>query len=270
MSDWNPDQYRKFDAERSLPFWELIGLIEPTNPDSTASASGFDRMIDLGCGDGELTAAAVERLGVRHAVGLDSSPAMLDRTSSRQRPGLHFELGNLATWTSDADYDVVLANASLQWVPDHDKVIARWTDALKPGGQLAVQVPANGAHASHLVANEGGATEPFLSAMGGTVPVDPSAAHVLSPERYAEVLFELGYETQHVRLRVYPHVLHRSADVVEWVRGTNLNRFFERLPAELHEPFVDTYRSALLQRIGSHEPYLYAFKRILMWARRAA
>ena len=46
---------------------------------------------------------------------------MLDRASSRQRPGLHFELGNLATWTSDADYDVVLANASLQWVPDHER-----------------------------------------------------------------------------------------------------------------------------------------------------
>jgi trans-aconitate 2-methyltransferase len=268
MSDWNPEQYRKFDAERSAPFWELIGLLEPTNPRSTATASGIDRMIDLGCGDGELTSAAVERLGVRHGVGLDSSPAMLATASVRERPGLKFELGDLAVWTSDADHDVVLANASLQWVPDHEKVLSRWTDALKPGGQLAVQVPANGTHASHLVANEVGATEPFLAAMGGSVPVDPSATNVLAPEHYAEVLFELGYEAQHVRLRVYPHVLHSSDDVVEWVRGTNLNRFFARLPADLHEPFVDAYRSALLERIGRHEPYLYAFKRILMWARR--
>ena len=71
-----------------------------------------------------------------------------------------------------------------------------------------------------------------------------------------------------MRLRVYPHVLASSSDVVEWVRGTNLNRFFERLPAELHEPFVEAYRTALLARIGVHSPYLYAFKRILMWARR--
>ncbi len=139
-----------------------------------------------------------------------------------------------------------------------------------PGGQLAVQVPANGTHASHVVANEVGATEPFLSAMGGTVPVDPSAAYVLPPERYAELLFRLGFEAQHVRLRVYPHVLASSADVVEWVRGTNLNRFFDRLPADLHEPFVDAYRTALLARVGRHAPYLYAFKRILMWARRPA
>jgi trans-aconitate 2-methyltransferase len=193
---------------------------------------------------------------------------MLDRAARLAGDGVRFEQADLAGWTSAADYDIVLANASLQWVPDHETVLARWTDALKPGGQLAVQVPANGTHASHVVANEVGATAPFLSAMGGSVPVDPSAANVLPPERYAELLFELGYEAQHVALRVYPHVLRRSADVVEWVRGTNLNRFFEQLPPDLHERFVEAYRSALLEHIGAHEPYLYAFKRILMWARR--
>ncbi len=162
----------------------------------------------------------------------------------------------------------MLANASLQWVPDHEVVLRRWTDALAPGGQLVVQVPANGTHASHMVANEVGATEPFLEAMGGQVPPDPSATNVLAPEEYARILFDLGYETQRVALRVYPHVLGSSSDVVEWVRGTNLNRFFERLPADLHEPFVDAYRTALLRRIGDVAPYFYAFKRILIWARR--
>jgi trans-aconitate 2-methyltransferase len=257
--DWDPDQYRKFATERELPFWELIDLID---------AEGIDRMVDLGCGDGALTAEAAERLGVNDVLGLDSSPAMLDRASRWVGDGVRFEGGDLAVWTSDHDHDLVLANASLQWVQDHETVLARWTDALRPGGQLAVQVPANGTHESHVVANEVGATEPFLSAMGGTVPVDPSAANVLAPERYAELLFRLGYEAQHVRLRVYPHVLDDSSAVVEWVRGTNLNRFFDRLPTDLHEPFVDAYRTALLERIGRHAPYLYAFKRILIWARR--
>ncbi len=147
-------------------------------------------------------------------------------------------------------------------------MLRRWTDALAPGGQLAVQVPANGSHDSHVVANEVGATEPFLDALGGQVPADPSACNVLAPEEYARILFELGYETQQVTLRVYPHVLDSSSDVVEWVRGTNLNRFFERLPADLHEPFVDAYRAALLRRIGDVAPYFYPFKRILIWARR--
>ncbi len=261
MSDWDPEQYRKFDAERSAPFWELAALLQP---------SSFARVVDLGCGDGELTAGLTDRLGAGEAIGIDSSTAMLERAAKHERVGLRFERGDLAEWTGDHEYDLVFANASLQWVPDHETVLARWTDALKPGGQLAVQVPSNGTHASHQVANEVGATEPFLSAMGGSVPVDPSAVYVLTPERYAELLFDLGFQAQHVALRVYPHVLAHSSDVVEWVRGTNLNRFFERLPVELHEPFVETYRAALLERIGLHEPYLYSFKRILMWARRSA
>ncbi len=258
MNDWNPEQYRKFAAERELPFWELVDLIDP---------AGVASMVDLGCGDGQLTADAAERLGASSALGIDSSPAMIDRARPLASERTAFELGDIGGWTADESFDLVLANASLQWVPEHATVLARWTDALRPGGQLAVQVPANGTHASHLVATEVGATEPFLSAMGGTVPVDPSATYVLPPERYAELLFGLGYDCQHVSLRVYPHVLGSSADVVEWVRGTNLNRFFERLPVELHEPFVDAYRSALIDRIGEHAPYLYAFKRILMWAR---
>jgi trans-aconitate methyltransferase len=69
-----------------------------------------------------------------------------------------------------------------------------------------------------------------------------------------------------VRLQVYGHVLPSSAAVVDWVRGTSLNRIFAALPAELHEPFVTAYRSALLARIGDHSPYFYAFRRILFRA----
>ena len=130
-------------------------------------------------------------------------------------------------------------------------------------------MPTNGDHPSHVVANEVAARQPFLDAFAGDPPPDPAAVNVLLPEEYAELLHRLGFHRQHVRLQVYAHVLDSSADVVEWVRGTNLTRFFRRLPTELHEPFVDAYRTALLDRIGRHEPYLYAFKRILMWGRLA-
>ena len=70
-----------------------------------------------------------------------------------------------------------------------------------------------------------------------------------------------------VRLQVYGHLLESTAEVVEWVRGTTLTRFFKRLPPELHEPFVDAYRHALLALLGEHTPYFYPFKRILMWGR---
>lgn len=264
-TDWDPDQYRRFDAERSAPFWDLVGLVERDG--ARNGERGIGRMVDLGCGDGELTSAAADVLGATRLVALDSSPAMIERARRHVAPGRTFEEADIAEWTSDGDADLVFANASLQWVPDHRAVLRRWIAALAPGGQLAVQVPTNGDHASHLVAAEVAARPPFLDAFAGAPPPDPVGANVLLPEEYAELLHGLGFGRQQVRLQVYAHVLGSSADVVEWVRGTTLTRFFARLPDELHEPFVDAYRAALLEQIGRREPYLYAFKRILMWAR---
>jgi trans-aconitate 2-methyltransferase len=259
LPDWDPELYRRFAAERAAPFWDLFALIA-TEPVAS--------MVDLGCGDGELTAEATRRVGCA-TVGVDSSSAMLAQARERVTPSLSFEKGDIATWTAVADHDLVFANASLHWVPDHAGVLARWTAALTPGGQLAVQVPANGDHPSHYIADEIGRSEPFLSVLGGNPPVNPTAVNVLRSEEYAGLLHQLGFEEQHVRLQVYPHCLASSREVVEWVRGTNLTRFFKRLPADLHEPFVDAYRTALLQKIGDVAPYFYAFKRILMWGRLA-
>ncbi|MGB0111784.1 MAG: methyltransferase domain-containing protein [Ilumatobacteraceae bacterium] len=256
-TDWDPDQYRRFEAERSAPFWDLVALVEP----------GVGRMVDLGCGDGDLTMAAAERLGVESVVGIDSSPAMVARAEHHDDGRHRFVAGDIAAWTGAGDVDLVLANASLQWVPDHRAVLRQWRDALAPGGQLAVQVPANGDHPSHTVADEVARRQPFLDAFDGAPPPNPTGTNVLAPQEYATLLHELGFTQQHVRLQVYPHLLGASSDVVEWVRGTNLTRFFRLLPDMLHEPFVDAYRTALLERIGEEAPYFYAFTRILMWGR---
>ena len=198
-------------------------------------------------------------------VGIDRSPTMLAEAERIVSDRVRFEFGDIGRWTSTGDRDLVFANAALHWVPDHPAVLARWVAALRPGGQLAVQVPANNDHASHLASSHVAHREPFLSALGGDPPPDPVEANVLPPEAYAELLIELGIVAPHVRLQVYTHLLPSSASVVEWTRGTSLTRFFERLPDELHEPFVDAYRDELLARIGDHEPYLFTFKRSLMW-----
>jgi trans-aconitate 2-methyltransferase len=265
--DWDPAQYRKFAAERSQPFWDLVGLVATDRP--------IGRAVDLGCGDGDLTAQAADRLGIGEMLGVDDSPAMLADAAQYARPGVRFELGDIGAWGVDDStgepagdrYDLVLANASLHWVPAHPRVLARWAAALAPGGQLAVQVPTNADHPSHLLAAEVAATEPFASAFDGSLPPDQVAANVLLPEDYATLLYELGFAEQIVRLQVYGHVLDSTASVVEWVRGTTLTRFFKRLPFELHEPFVDAYRRALLARLGERAPYFYPFKRILMLGR---
>ena len=77
MNDWNPDQYRKFSNERELPFWELVDLVDP---------AGVDRMVDLGCGDGKLTVDVADRLCAGSVLGIDSSPAMVERASRLADP----------------------------------------------------------------------------------------------------------------------------------------------------------------------------------------
>lgn len=256
---WDPVQYERFRAQRSQPFWDLVALIDP---------AGIDRAVDLGCGTGELTAALAERLVVSEMLGIDESPTMLAAAAAFAADRVRFERGDIAIWTSRGDRDLVLANASLQWVPDHPTVLARWVAALRSGGQLAVQVPANHDHASHLASVHVAEQEPFRSAFGDAgPPPDPVAVNVLAPERYTELLCELGIAEPHVRLQVYPHLLPSTASVVEWTKGTSLTRFFAVLPSELHEPFVDAYHAELLDRVGDRSPYLFAFKRILMWGR---
>lgn len=260
MTTWDPAQYAKFATERAQPFWDLAAMV---------GASTAGRLADLGCGSGELTAALADRLAVGDAVGIDNSASMLAAAAAHARPGLRFEHGDIATWTADGAFDLVLANAALQWVPDHPAVLARWAAALAPGGWLAVQVPANADHASHLAISAVAAREPFASAFGAAgAPPDPVAVNVLRPEQYAAVLYDLGFPTPAVRLQVYPHVLASTADVVEWTKGTSLTRIFGALPGDLHQPFVDAYRAELIAMVGDRSPYLYTFKRILMVAQR--
>jgi trans-aconitate 2-methyltransferase len=259
MPDWNPEQYRRFAAERAQPFHDLLALIEP---------GSIDRAVDLGCGPGELTALAAEQLRVGEMIGIDNSQAMLDKAAEHVSPGVRFEFGDIGEWKSGADFDLVLAAASLQWVPDHAGVMARWAGALRPGGQVAIQVPANADMPSHAVARQVAEREPYRSMFGPEgPPVDPVQAYVLRPEQYAQILYDLGFERQHVRLQVYPHVLPSTRHVVEWVRGTMLTRFEKRLDADAFDAFVADYETELLRVLGDHEPHFFPFRRILMWAR---
>jgi trans-aconitate 2-methyltransferase len=254
MDTWNPERYARFAAERAQPFHDLLDLVRPVPG---------GRVVDLGCGSGELTAELHRRLRAGQTLGLDSSPAMLERARPHEGGGLRFQLGDIAEF-GGGGWDVVFSNAALQWLPDHEALFGRLVGALAAGGQLAVQMPANFDHPSHVVADELAGEEPFRSELGGWRGMAPIAP----PEWYALLLDRLGVAEQHVRLQVYLHHLADREQVVEWVRGTLLTAYARRLPAELFERFLDRYRERLLPRLDDGRPYRYPFKRVLLWARR--
>jgi trans-aconitate 2-methyltransferase len=254
---WNPEQYARFRDERSRPFYELLALVQPQ--------PGM-RAIDLGCGTGELTAALHRHVQARETIGLDSSPAMLAKAQAVAGSGLRFVEGEIAAFAADGAgerYDLIFSNAALQWVEDHPALLRGLAARLTPGGQLAVQVPANGDHPSHLTAAEVAQEEPFRSALGGHVRHFP----ILAPEAYATLLDELGFEEQHVRLQVFGHHLGSRDEVVEWVKGTLLTDYQKRLTPEQYGAFLERYRERLRPRLAGTRPYFYAFKRILFWGR---
>ena len=255
-STWNPEQYHRFRAERQQPFHDLLALVRPR--------PGM-RIVDLGCGTGELTRIVHETLGASETLGVDSSETMLAQSRAHARDGLRFARADIAELAATPAYDLIFSNAALHWLPDHRGLFARLTAALAPGGQLAVQMPFNFDHPSHTVAAAVAREEPFHAALGGYAIERP----VFAPDAYATLLHQLGYGAQHVRLQVYAHLLPARDDVVEWVKGTLLTAYQERLPEALWPAFLARYRERLLAELDASQPYFYPFKRLLLWGQRA-
>jgi trans-aconitate 2-methyltransferase len=257
MADvWDPLQYDRFRDERRQPFVDLLALVRPR--------PGM-RVVDLGCGTGELTRILHDRVGASETVGIDRSAAMLAKSGARAGNGLRFEEGDLRTALGAARYDLVFSNAALHWIPDHPSLFRALTEALRAGGQLAVQMPANQDHPSHAVSAEVAAESPFREALEGT---PPARGAMLPPEGYADLLARLGYRTQHVRLQVYGHRLASREEVVEWVKATLLTPYKERLPEGMYPRFLSRYRECLLPRLEDTRPFFFTFKRVLLWAER--
>jgi trans-aconitate 2-methyltransferase len=244
---WDVDQYERFKNERAQPFRDLAALIEP-RPNM--------RIVDLGCGTGELTRELHEQLGASETIGIDSSESMLQKATPSAT--LHFQRGDIESFASDRPFDLVFSNAALHWIPDHERLFAKLLSLLAPNGQLAVQMPANHDHPSHRIAAE------VASSFG----IEPRTVNILTPEAYAALLHRLGFTRQQVRIQVYGHVLPSTADVVEWTKGSTLTPYREALSSDRYEEFLAEYTDRLVATVGDARPYFYTFKRVLFWSTR--
>ncbi|MHB8625430.1 MAG: methyltransferase domain-containing protein [Aggregatilineales bacterium] len=247
---WNPTVYEKFKAQRAAPFEDLLVMIEPR--------AGLN-VIDLGCGTGELTRRLADALPGSTVLGVDNSPEMLARTAEFVRPGLHFEIGNLEA--VDGQYDLVFSHAAIHWLDNHETLIPHLLSMVQPGGQLAVQLPSNHGHRTHVLIREIAAEAPFKTALGGW----SRQSSVLAADQYAELLYTNGGRNLNVFEKVYPHVLENADALADWTSGTALVPYFERLPEAMHDPFMQRYRDRL-RASWPDSPVFYGFRRILFAA----
>lgn len=256
MTDtWNPDRYEQFRDERSRPFYDLLALVEPIPG---------GRAIDLGCGTGELTRELHRRAQAAETIGIDNSPAMLDRATPFAGAGLRFEARDIAALADGERFDLIFSNAALQWTPDHPRLVPWLAGHLNPGGQLAIQLPSMEGHPQHQIAAQVAGQAPFRDQLGGFA----HHLEVLPPERYSEILFALGFVRQNVRLQMYPHRLADVDAAVDWARGTLLTSYQRRLSPEQFEAYVAEYRRQLKAAWGDPQPCLLVYQRLLIWGRR--
>jgi trans-aconitate 2-methyltransferase len=241
---WNPEKYHQFQSQRSAPFDDLCQLVDVRLE---------LRVVDLGCGTGELTRRLADSLPDSDVLGLDASPQMLERAAEHTRPGLRFELGNQVELAGE--WDLIFSNAALHWSEDHEQLIPYLFKRLAPGGQIAVQMPSNHNSTAHRTISQVAGREPFASALNGWTRQSP----VLPIEAYAELLFREGAQEIIVIEKVFPHVLENADAVVDWISGTALVPYFERLD-RLKDDFVNAIRQELHVRMPG-EPVFYPFRR---------
>ena len=255
---WNPDQYHRFKDARSAPARDLQAMI-PQEP--------YREIVDLGCGTGEQTAQLATRFPAARVLGVDSSPEMLARAREHSVPNLRFEEGNILDL--DGEFDLIYSNAALQWLPDHAALLARLWASLRPGGVLAVQVPANHDHASHRLLSE--TADEFSAELGGFTRFGPAhgSSPVLTPAAYAETLDVLGAGEITAISKVYPVVLSGAAGLLDWTRGTALVPYLSRLDGADARRFEATYLQKLTHAFPG-ERVFYAFTRVLFVAQRPA
>jgi trans-aconitate 2-methyltransferase len=230
MADWSAGQYVKFEDERSRPSVELVRRVPAVRP---------RRIVDIGCGPGNSTEIVRARWPEAEIIGLDAAPDML-RAARERLPDVRFIEADAATWEPLPDVGIFFSNATMQWVPGHQAVLARLTGALPAGGALAVQMPDNQAENTHALMRAVAAEGPWRAKFAA-----PIAREVIaSPQAYYDLLKPLASVVD-VWHTIYYHPLADADAIVEWVKGSGLRPFLDRLDDGERKAFLADYRARI-------------------------
>lgn len=246
---WNPEVYLAFADYRGRPFADLLSRVGARSP---------RRVVDLGCGPGNLTETLSHRWPGAQIEAWDSSPDMVDAARAR---GVDARVGDVRDWSPAPDTDVVLSNATLQWVPEHRDLLVRWAGQLTSGSWIAFQVPGNFDAPSHRAVRDLVHSPQWSEVLQDFPFRDPGV--VFSPAEYAGLLADAGcvvdaWET------TYVHALTGANPVLEWITGTALRPVRSSLDDALWQQF----RAELIPMLEAAYPVradgttLFPFRRV--------
>lgn len=228
MHTWDPDRYLTYADERGRPFVELVARVGAAAP---------TRVVDLGCGPGNLTVLLKERWPDASVSGVDSSPEMIERAAAV--PGVDFSVGDVRTWRPEQPVDVLVSNATLQWIPGHLDLLPDLVGHVAPGGWLAFQVPGNFDEPSHTIRRDLAALPEYAPYTAGVATPD-----ACGPAVYLDKLVRLGCRVDAWET-TYLHVLTGEDPVFTWVSGTGARPTLQALPDDLRPGFEDEFRRRL-------------------------
>jgi trans-aconitate 2-methyltransferase len=249
----DPVQYARFSDQRSRPFFSLLERV-PERP--------FRTIVDLGCGAGELTVALAERWRDARVVGLDNSPQMLAKSGDYAVPGrLEFVEQDVEAY--DTPTDLIYANATLQWVNNHETVFPKLAKLVNPGGVFAVQMPFSHVQPSHLLLEETTRSGPWAEKLA-----DWQRFQVQPLSWYIEMLMGQGFSVDAWETTYY-FVLEGDDPVLEWVKGTSLQPILNRLDDAERSEFTRQYAAKLRRAYPpTARGTIYPFQRIFFVASR--
>jgi trans-aconitate 2-methyltransferase len=229
---WSATQYTKFEDERSRPVRDLLAQVLNQTVNLAA---------DIGCGPGNSTELLQARFPNAAVIGIDSSLNMIEAARKRL-PTIRFEVDDIASWRHPGSFDLILANAVLQWVPDHASLLPKLLGKLAPGGSLAVQIPDNLNEPAHRLMREIAEQEPWASKLTGA---SKARDHGQGADWYYRTLSEHGAKVN-VWVTVYHHPLTGGAGaVVEWFKGSGLRPFLDSLDEQERSEFLKRYQEAI-------------------------
>ena len=264
MSDWDPELYNRFSQYRTEPVTMMLSRLQ---------LGPHERIVDLGCGTGEHTVELARRTDEGRVVGIDSSPAMIERALRLHqtldvdlRKRLQFRLADFRDLEGDREYTVVFSNAALQWTSGHRRIFAAVYHALRENGRLAVQMPANENETAQFTIRQMATEPPWKMSLGAVKT--PSADNVLPAADYDRILSEIGFAQVNCFYYTFHHPMHSPGEVVEFCRSTSLRPFLDLLPAVHHCSFLAELTRRLEAAYGTSGPLSFNFRRLFLWARR--